>query len=138
MKGYQASKAKRDLSQEEFLKTLELLRKVPDWNHQYKYPCMTLGQYHLIGRIDDTAHFQVGDPRGHEVFDFALQTKVRRSKNVLDERRCPDQILMGAMHDDYCILLMIAIYLESFLEQHPNASLLFTDHTMIQRKHLIT
>lgn len=47
---------------------------------------MSLWQYHLIGRVDDAAHFEVTDPIGHNVFgDFALKTKVQWSKNVLDE-----------------------------------------------------
>jgi hypothetical protein len=122
-----ASKAKRPLREIEFRKTNELLRKEDDWVHKYKYPAMTLWQYHLIGRVDDTAHFQVGDPRGHDMYDFALKTRVRWSKNVRDERVCPDQILLGASDDDFCIFIMLSIYLESFLEQYPCPKYLFSD-----------
>jgi hypothetical protein len=123
------SNAKRPLRELEFRKTNQLLRKEKGWVHQYKYPAMTLWQYHLIGRVDDTAHFQVGDPRGHDVYDFAIKTKVRWSKNVQDERLCPDQILLGAYDDEFCIFIMLSIYLESFLEQYPTPKYLFSEET---------
>jgi hypothetical protein len=119
------SKAKRPLRELEFRKTNEMLRKQVDWVRRYKYPAMTLWQYHLIGRVDDTAHFEVSDPRGHDLYDFSLKTRVRWSKNVMDERSCPDQILLGAYDDEFCIFIMLSIYLESFLEQHPNPKYLF-------------
>ena len=86
-------------------------------------------QYNLIARIDDVAHFQVGDPKGHPDFDFALRTKVRWSKNVHDERRCPDQILLGSMDFIFCVLFNLACYLEGFLRMFPNAYFLFTGDT---------
>jgi len=123
------SQAKRKLTQKEFQKQMELLRQQSDWNHQCKCPCMSLWQHHLIGRSDDTAHFQVTDPRGHHRHDFCLQTKVRWSKNVLEERQCPDRMSFCAMDDNYCMLIKMSIYLESCLEQFPNAKHLFTENT---------
>ncbi|KAL7540543.1 hypothetical protein ACHAWF_008540 [Thalassiosira exigua] len=120
------SRAKRPMSREEFVTELELLKKQPDWNHRVKYVTMCLWQYHLIGRADDTCHFEVDDPKGH-VYDFALQTKVRWSKNVLEERGCPDQILLGANSPIWCILIHLGVYMESYLQSHPNAKLLFTE-----------
>ena len=79
------SRVKRPMTRDEFLIELLLLKKQSDWNHQVKYPTMCLWQYHLIGRADDTYHFEVGDPKGHATFDFALQTEVRWSKNVHKE-----------------------------------------------------
>jgi hypothetical protein len=73
-------------------------------------------QYHLIGRSDDIIHFKMTDIEAHPLFSqFALKTKVRWSKNVMDERKCPDQIFLGAMDPDFCILLALAIYLEEWL-----------------------
>jgi hypothetical protein len=72
--------------------------------------------------------FEVRDIRGHRTFNFALQTKVRWSKNVRDERRCPDQIILGSNDPSWCVLIHMAVYLESFLEIHPNAKYLFTDN----------
>ena len=94
------TKAKRALTQPEFQKQLEMLRRhgyaKNDFNHSVKYIAMCLWQYHLIGRVDDTAHFKLSNPKGHDTFDFAIKTKVQWSKNVRDEQRCPDQILLGS------------------------------------------
>jgi hypothetical protein len=45
-------------------------------------------------------------------FDFAIKTKVRWSKNVHEERKCPDQILLGSMDARTCVIFHLAIYLE--------------------------
>jgi hypothetical protein len=69
----------------------------------------------------------VRDVRGHRTFsDFVLPTKVMWSKNVRDERRCPDQIILGANDPSWCVLIHMAVYLESFLEKHQNGKYLFT------------
>ena len=85
------SNAKRPLQEAEFRRTMELLKGQQSFECQYRFPMMCLWQYHLIGRIDDVVHFTLDDPRGHPNFDFALRTRVRWSKNVMEERRCPDQ-----------------------------------------------
>ena len=62
-----------------------------------------------------------------QTFDFAMKTKVRWSKNVHEEQRCPDQILLASMDTKTCVIFNLAIYLEDFLSQHPGAVLLFTE-----------
>ena len=94
------SKTKRAMTLEEFQMELKMLReygdKNADYNYRVKYCAMALWQYHLIGRIDDVCNFGMGNPKGHGTFDFAAKTKVQWSKNVRDEAKCPDQILLGA------------------------------------------
>jgi hypothetical protein len=121
------SKTKRALHTVEFLKTLELFRARPDWEHKFKYPLMALWQYHLIGRVDDVCHFRTTDPRSHPDFWFALLTKVRWSKNVSREDRCPDQILFGSGDPTYCIFIALVLYFEYYLNYFPNAEYLFTE-----------
>jgi hypothetical protein len=124
------SNAKRPLKQSEFRKTLSLFRApANDWNHRFRYPMMALWQYHLICRIDDVVNFKMADPRGHGDYDFALKTRVRWSKNVLEERQCPPQILLGAMDPLFCLLLNFAVYLEETLSRNPQQVYLFTDST---------
>ena len=48
----------------------------------------------------------------HELFPFALRGRMRWSKNVLEERHCPSQIILGANDPDFCVLLNVGIYLE--------------------------
>ena len=86
------SSAKRPIREAEFRKQLELLRAQPTFDCKCKHPALLTWQCHLIGRLDDCANFEMSDPRGHPEFDFACKTKVKWSKNVMEERRCPDQV----------------------------------------------
>ena len=125
------SNAKRALKQVEFRKTITLFRAEDnDWNHKWRYPMMARWQYHLIGRIDDVCHFKVDDPRGHGDFDFCLKTRVRWSKNVMEERQCPPQILLGSMDPMFCLLLNFGVYMEEMLSRNPEQEYLFTDSTL--------
>jgi len=121
--------SKRPLTEKEFRKTLEIFKKKSDWKSQILYPTMCLWQFTLIGRNDDICHFEVEDPRGHPIYNFALSTRVRWSKNISEERNCPNQIILGSMDNNFCILIQLAIYLESFLYQYLNAHYLFTEDT---------
>jgi hypothetical protein len=120
------SQCKRPLRQDEFYMTLELFKasSKKDFAHRRLYPMICLWQYHLIGRVDDCCNF---NPRGHPNFDFEIKTKVCWSKNVHEERKCPDQILLGFMDTRTSVIYHLAIYLEEFLSQYPQAILLFTE-----------
>jgi hypothetical protein len=109
------SNAKRDLQRAEFRKTLRLLEGHGDFHRRHKVTAMMKVQFHIIGRADDICNIETGDMREHaqkEFASFALQTKVSWSKNVMEERDCPDQILLGANDADFCVLLGMACYLE--------------------------
>jgi hypothetical protein len=122
----------RDIDQTEFLKSLELLRAKGDFHARYGYVLIQLMQYHLIGRLDDICKFKVTNPSGHDRFDFALKTKVTWSKNVRTTRHCPDQILFGCMDPDFCVFLHLALYLEQYLGDHPQAHYLFTPDPYVE------
>jgi hypothetical protein len=62
------------------------------------------------------------------MYDFAMPTKVRWSKNVMEERTCPDQILLGSMDPIFCILANLGLYLESYLCNYPQSRYLFIAH----------
>jgi len=116
----------RPVSEQEFRKTIQLFRSQKDWITSWKFPTMAVWQYHLIGRIDDVVHFKTDDLKSHERFDFAMQTRVRWSKNVMEERACPDQILLGSMDPVFCIFSNLGLYLESYLHNFPHSRHLFT------------
>ena len=118
----------RPITEQEFRMTIRRFRGQGDWVTSWKYATMALWQYHLIGRIDDVVHFKISDPRSHDRFNFALQTKVRWSKNVMEERCCPDQILFGAMDPTFCIVANLGLYLESYLGNFPQSTYLFTEN----------
>lgn len=95
--------AKRAFSMSEFRHAIKIFENKDEFVYRYRYPTMMKYQYHLIARCDDMAHFETRDLRGHadpRFSSFALQTKVFWSKNVLDERKCPDQIFFGSNDAD--------------------------------------
>ena len=129
-----ASNAKRDMKKAEFRKTIQLLQDshgLPGVGHfdlASKFTAMMKLQFHIIGRTDDVTNVETADLKSHSKFgDFALQMKVHWSKNVLDERDCPDQLLIGAMDDDFCVLVALACYLESRLSSNVANRYLFCD-----------
>jgi hypothetical protein len=109
---------KRALTQEEFRDILIFFKEKNNFQFRYRYYSMLLYQYYLIARCDDVAHFKIRDLHGHTnplFSSFALQTKVTWSKNVYEERDCPDQIFFGSFDSQYCLLLSLSIYLEVWL-----------------------
>lgn len=123
------SQAKRDIKRNEYRKTLRLLEaEGGNFEMKSKHPTMMKMQFHIIGRTDDITNLETLDLRSHDAFGtFALQTKVSWSKNVMEERECPDQILIGAADTDFCVLLALACYLESRLTSHQQSKYLFGD-----------
>lgn len=123
-----ASNAKRDLSKPEFRMTLRMLESSTSMDKKAKYPTMLKTQFHIIGRADDICNLETNDLRSHPLFaDFALSMKVSWSKNVMDERQCPDQLLVGAMDDDFCVLVAFATYLECSLQGRAHTKYLFEE-----------
>ena len=118
------SNAKRDLKRPEFRKSLRLLESTVSKQQCLRTSGMLKVQFHIIGRADDISNLETCDLRQHDKFKaFCLQTKVSWSKNVLEERTCPDQILLGSMDSDFCVLLGLGCYLESrfsSFQQAPN------------------
>jgi hypothetical protein len=121
--------AKRDMKREEYRTAIRILEaKLGNYDLQGKVPMMLKFQFHIIARTDDITNLETGDLRSHNKFGaFALQTKVSWSKNVMEERSCPDQILLGAADADFCILLALACCLESLLNNNHHGRYLFGD-----------
>jgi hypothetical protein len=95
---------------------------------QDKLPEITPDEIARWFLTDDITNLETNDLPSHDTFgEFALQTKVSWSKNVMEERACPDQLLIGAAGTDFCILLALACYLESRLKTNRNGRYLFGD-----------
>jgi hypothetical protein len=85
-------------------------------------------EFHIIARTDDMTNLDTNDLRSHDMFgEFPLQTKVSWSKNAMEERACPDQLLSGATNTDFCILLALACYLEIQMTTNQHGRYLFGD-----------
>jgi len=119
--------AKRDMTLAEFKLAAKILEEQDDWNCNRWLQAMRM-QFHMIGRGDDVHHMETKSLRVHPQFKFALQTKMRWSKNVLEERDCPPQILLGAANPVFCIILSLAIYLEErFSSYGTHSRFLYTE-----------
>jgi hypothetical protein len=113
----------------EYRKTMRILEaKYGNFEWQSNTPTMLKFQFHIIARTNDITNLETNGLRSHDTFgEFALQTKVSWSKNVMEERTCPDQLLIGAADTNFCILLALACYLESRLTTNRNGRYLFGD-----------
>jgi hypothetical protein len=106
-----------DLTEREFCTVIELLQGAFDYFKSILCVTYMVLKFALIFRCDNVAHLKLADVKSHEEFDFALSLKCTWSKNVTDQRACPDQILMGSMNPVYCVLLHLSIHIESWIEQ---------------------
>ena len=111
-----ASCAKCDMKLEEFRLAMELLQ---DEANAFRWSTAMKLQHALIARGDDIHHIKTFHLHKHPSFPtFALEIVMFWSKkNVMDERDCPPQILLGAMDPDFCVLFALAVYLETRLAE---------------------
>ena len=110
------SQADREFEKEEFEQQIAILQTFDDIKRKYMYPTMFKFQFHLIARIDDTAHVRKDSIQVCPQFpEIALVTRLRWSKNVREERDAPTQIILGAMNPIYCMLLAFSIFLEVYI-----------------------
>lgn len=120
------SSAKRDLKRGEFKRMIEILSESVDHYRRRTCPTMMCTHVHIIARSDDLSHVESKDLRSHPIFSqIALEMAVSWSKNVLEERQCPPQILLGSWDAIFCVLLHLAGYLESSIEHNALSKYLF-------------
>ncbi|CAB9525032.1 unknown protein [Seminavis robusta] len=106
------SRATRDLTEAEYCKVVHELYNKATLEASIRTTCM-LKQVHLITRTDDISRLKYSDYKPHPDFhltphpDFhvALSCKVHGSKNISEERQCPDQI--------FCAMLGLAFYMDA-------------------------
>jgi len=110
------SKADRPMEAAEFEQVISMFEGTQDYDRRYRYCAMLKTAFHFIARGDDTAHLKKENFEVSAEFPWTLTAKFRWSKNVHEERDCPKQIMLGADDPTYCILLALAIFLESWIE----------------------
>ena len=107
------SQARRDVSTEEFRLLLRIAEShMNSFEYCLRLPTMMKFQLHLIARIDDTSHVKACDFKVHPEFEFALSVRLRWTKNCLEERDAPQQLILGAMDPDICLIAALSIYLQ--------------------------
>jgi hypothetical protein len=111
-----ASTARRALTHLEFRRLLGLLKaEDQDDMRRHGLPAFFVFQCNLIARVDDSSRFLAENLKDTPDFDFVLRSKLSWSKNAHEEREAPNQILIGSMDFDHCVLLDVAVHLETFL-----------------------
>ncbi|CAB9524937.1 expressed unknown protein [Seminavis robusta] len=105
--------ATRDLTETEYRKVVHELYGKGSFESTIRTACMLKQQVHLITRTDDISKLKYSDYKPHPDFPFALSCKVHWSKNISEERQCPDQIILGSMDTDFCAMLGLANYMEA-------------------------
>lgn len=126
------SQARRALLPDEF----RLLLRIAQRNHavfalNLRLPTMAKFQVHLIARIDDTVHVKLDDIHIHPQFEFALLVRLRWTKNCMEERDAPDQIILGAFDSDFCVIVALSVYMQYAFEftTASESPFLFCDRT---------
>ena len=79
-------------------------------------PALCTFQFHMIVHIDDCCKFLKENLTSNRRFPFTLAAKLCWSKNVKEEREAPKQVLIGSMSTIYCVLLTLAVHLETSIE----------------------
>ena len=110
------SQARHALTQDEFKHLIKTLRNSDNVKRACSISAYFIFQYNMIGRLDDVAHVFMEKLKPHHEFTFSLQTQMCWSKNVSEERDAPQQILLGAMDESYCVFLALSIHLEIHLQ----------------------
>ena len=97
-----APKAQCDMEDAEYREILKVLRNNWGTNIIVRYGCPAVMnfQHHYIARIDDTCMSSMDNIQGHPQFSFALKARLTWSKNVMEERDAPWQVMLGSMDHD--------------------------------------
>lgn len=91
---------------------------------KYGFPAMLCYQFSMIGRLDDCTQLLAENVKVHDKFpSYALKSRLTWSKNVMDERDAPFQMLLGSLLTVYCVFVNIGIWLEIQLETTSGAIL---------------
>lgn len=125
------SQARRALLTHEFRLLLRIAERNASFALHLRLPTMAKFQVHLIARIDDTVNVNFSDLRVHPQYEFALSVRLRWTKNCMEERDAPDQIILGAMDSDFCVIAALSVYLQYVFEftTASASSFLFCDET---------
>ena len=73
--------------------------------YQIQVPTMMKLHFNIISCTNDICNLEMEHLSSHPLFsDKCLELQVSWSKNVMDERECLSQILIGANNIDFCVL----------------------------------
>jgi hypothetical protein len=105
------SSVQRPMESTEFIELITQLRVDTHPSHKYTLAAYFIFQYNLMARLDDVKNFKLEDLTPSLEYKYLLKSKMCWSKNVLEERDLLDQILLGAMHNFFYVLVGLTVHL---------------------------
>jgi hypothetical protein len=118
------SQVRRSMSESEFLLLHDLLKLGNPSNQllwRFGIPALINYQFHMMARIDDVTQVVLRHIRVHDHFSDALKTRLNWSKNVLDERDAPWQVMLGSLNHKCCVYISLGLWLELSIRQNVQA-----------------
>ena len=114
------SQARRALLPAEFESIILGLKKQPEEEVGVWLAAYLSFMYNMIARLDDTAKFRSPDLQPfHQFTDYGVTAKLCWTKNCMEERDLPTQILFGSRDWRYCVVSLFATWLEFHFEVDP-------------------
>ena len=96
--------ARHALTLPEFRSLVGMAPNSDTFNLQVHIACILKFQVHLIARVDDAEHVLMSELQAHGLFNYTLRVHLRWTKNCLEERDTPEQIIFGSSDQDFCVL----------------------------------
>tara|TARA_B110001452_G_scaffold79558_1_gene65063 strand:+ start:443 stop:2851 length:2409 start_codon:yes stop_codon:yes gene_type:complete len=109
------SKERGPFVEEEFEQTIRMLEGNDNVEERLFSSSIFRTQYNLGGRVDDVSKQKCANiiPNKDVLHsNISLITRLPWSKNVKTKKQAPWQILIGAAHPCYCVLIGLAVWLE--------------------------
>jgi hypothetical protein len=114
------SQARRALFASEYKSAIDVMDSNDDEEMRTFLSSYFKFQYNMIARLDDSTKFRLPDLKTFNKYpEFGIVTRLCWSKNVLDERDAPDQILLGSVDHHYCALIGLGTWLKFHFTMHP-------------------
>ncbi|ETN00948.1 hypothetical protein PPTG_17274 [Phytophthora nicotianae INRA-310] len=108
------SAARRPIEYEEFINLLDQVHSSNDKGAiKYLVSAVLTLQWHLIARIDDMMKMKFDSFSCSIHHPGTLNCQLRWSKNISEERDAPEQIVLGSMNPRVCVLLNLAVHVET-------------------------
>jgi hypothetical protein len=115
-----ASSVRRPLTTGEYEQVMEAYWRADNRELGLCGAALTSFQLSVIGRLDDCSKFRLPELLSYAAYpDWCITGKLNWSKNVVDERDCPHQVLIGAMDTRYDVLSNLGLWLEYHFELNP-------------------
>ena len=115
-----ASSVRRPLTTGEYEQVMEAYWRAGNRELGLCGAALTSFQLSMIGRLDDCSKFRLPELLSYAAYpDWCITGKLNWSKNVVDERDCPHQVLIGAMDTRYDVLLNLGLWLKYHFELNP-------------------